>query len=86
MNHEEVAALRIYHETRCEQEQRRIRNATCAKAALAHAHLFSLHRLMTIDLSSPSEMATSGAPDEDIWQLTMVALPAGVTSNRAERP
>ncbi len=85
MNHEEVAALRIYHETRCEQEQRRIRNATCAKAALAHAHLFSLHRLMAIDLSSPSELAKTSVPDEDNEQLTMVALPAGVTSNRAER-
>lgn len=49
MKHEEVQSLRVYHETRCEQEQWRIRNATCAKAALAHAHLFSLHRLMTID-------------------------------------
>jgi hypothetical protein len=53
MKPEEVQALRVYHETRCEQEQRHIRKAGCAKAAIAHAHLFSLHRLMTIDLLVP---------------------------------
>jgi len=49
MKPEEVQVLRVYHETRCEQEQRHIRNVECARAAIAHAHLFSLHRLMTIE-------------------------------------
>jgi hypothetical protein len=40
---------------------------------------------MTIDLSSSSEMAKTSVPDEEGEQLTMGALPAGVTSNRAER-
>ena len=68
MNHQEVEALRVYHETRCEQEQRRVRTAGCAKAAVAHAHLFSLHRLMTIDLSSPSELARINFPDVEVDQ------------------
>jgi hypothetical protein len=72
MNHQEVEALRVYHETRCEQEQRRIRKARCGKSAVAHAHLFSLHRLMTIDLASPSELATivQEAGSVDVPSLT----------------
>ncbi len=56
MGTEEVQALRIYHEGRCEQERRRMQEAGCEKAAAAHAHLFSLHRLRTIDvIASPPE-------------------------------
>jgi hypothetical protein len=50
---EEISALRGYHETRCRQEWVRIAKAHCARSAVAHAHLFSLHRMMLIDLSLP---------------------------------
>jgi hypothetical protein len=53
----EVEERRIYHETRCQQERRLIREARCARSAVAHAHLFSLHRLMTIDLLVPEAEA-----------------------------
>lgn len=48
---DESRALRIYHETRCEQEKARMRRARCARSAVAHAHLFSLHRMRSIDLT-----------------------------------
>lgn len=56
MQNEEIAALRVYHETRCQQEKVRISRARCAKSAIAHAHLFSLHRMMTIDLCVPPDL------------------------------
>lgn len=57
MGAEEAQALRVYHERRCEQERQRIREATCAKAAVAHAHLSSPRRLRTIDvIASPANM------------------------------
>lgn len=61
MRFDEAEVRRVYHETRCDQEKRRVSEAKCSHSAEAHARLYNLHRRMSIDLALPKPTGAARA-------------------------